>query len=156
MVPAVTAAEPSARTVPVGPHASVYQPGPRAPLSPRHWLDFRKRETHDLKGSVPTCQASSAWSHLPLKPIWENLQLLFIYYTEWPKESEFPQVSPLVTLTISKSETCAPDQMDAEPARRRAPAQVSRPRPARGRGRGGAWAGRGFPWERRKGFCPTS
>lgn len=94
LVPAVTSVEPSAPTIPVCPHASVYQAGPRDQLSRRHWLDFRKRETHDLKGSVPTCQASSAWSNLPLEHIWENLQLLFIYYTDWPKEREFPQVSP--------------------------------------------------------------
>lgn len=79
---------------PVCPHASVDQPGPRDQLSPRHWLEFRKRETHDLKGSEPTCRASSAWSNLPLECIWENLQLVHIYYTDWPEEREFRRVSP--------------------------------------------------------------
>ena len=90
MVPAIRSVQPATTILSAHMLLSVSASG--SALAPAS-VGFRKRETHVLKGSVSTCQASSAWSNLPLAHTWEKLRLFF-YYTNWSKEREFPKMSP--------------------------------------------------------------
>lgn len=88
--------------------------------SPPHGLHVRKGEAHDLKGSAATARSRS------------QVQLaLGAYSGESPaavhllhrlvKVKRITETVPLVTLTICKSETCAPAEGRTEPAGSGAP-----------------------------------